>query len=96
MDLYHEGNEADLLEQLKKDKNAYEEYIHCRKQLELIRLTMEEQKRLLENIWADFRWKKELPLQEQLHLIWSKRQRYGQLQEEIASLQEKDPGICRG
>ena len=28
-------------------------------------------------------------LQEQLHLIWSKRQRYGQLQEEIASLQEK-------
>ncbi|MDY3872264.1 MAG: hypothetical protein SOZ30_03720 [Roseburia lenta] len=89
MDLYHEGNEADLLEQLKKDKNAYEEYIHCRKQLELIRLTMEEQKRLLEKYLGRFPLEEGTSLQEQLHLIRSKRQRYGQLQEEIGSLQEK-------
>lgn len=89
MDLYHEGNEIDLLERLKNDKELYEEYMHCREQLDLIHSTMEEQKRLLHKYLDRFPLEAEGSAQEQLHLVRSKRIRYGQLQEEIQQLQEK-------
>ena len=89
MDLYHEGNETDLLESLKNDKELYEEYMHCREQLDLIHSTMEEQKRLLHKYLDRFPLEAEGSAQEQLHLVRSKRIRYGQLQEEIQQLQEK-------
>lgn len=89
MDLYHEGNETDLLERLKNDKELYEEYVHCRKQLDLTHLTMEEQKHLLHKYLDRFPLETEESAQEQLHLVRSKRVRYGQLQEEIQHLQEK-------
>ena len=89
MDLYHEGNETDLLERLKNDKELYEEYMHCREQLDLIHSTMEEQKRLLHKYLDRFPLEAEGSAQEQLHLVRSKRIRYGQLQDEIQQLQEK-------
>lgn len=83
MDLYHEGCEAILLDHLHKDASAYEEYVNNRKQQEVLQLTMDKQKQLLDNYLIRFPLEESLQPSECLKVIQGNLKRYGQLQEEM-------------
>ena len=99
MDLYHQGCELALLEQLKKDIAGYREYSVNRKQMELLKITVDKQEQLLEDYVKRFPGEEGATVTEQLKQIRSNMESYQRIREEIQTLQEnmkQFADICRG
>lgn len=88
MDLYHESCESLLLEKLKKDMTAYEEYSLNRKQRELLELTLRKQEELLVQYVNRFPVE-ETSYAEALRKIHVNTEKYGRLHEDIEKMQEE-------
>lgn len=88
MDLYHESCESLLLEKLKKDMTAYEEYSLNRKQRELLEITLRKQEELLVQYVNRFPVE-ETSYAEALRKIHVNTERYGRLHEDIEKMQEE-------
>ena len=88
MDLYHESCESLLLEKLKKDMTAYEEYSLNRKQRELLEMTLRKQEELLVQYVNRFPVE-ETSYAEALRKIHVNTERYGRLHEDIEKMQEE-------
>ncbi len=89
MDLYHDGCEIVLLEKLKKDVTAYEEYMENRKQMESLHVTMDKQKHLLEQYIGRFPMDASLSISDCLKHIRSNIEAYERAQESVQKLQDE-------
>lgn len=88
MDLYHDGCEILLLEQLKKDMAGYQDYSVNRTQMELLKATIAKQEQLLEDYLKRFPREDGASVTDTLKLIRSNMEAYERIQEEIKKLQE--------
>lgn len=99
MDLYHQGCELALLEQLKKDMAGYQDYtVNC-KQMELLKITVEKQNKLLEDYLKRFPIEDDVNVAERLKLIRSNMEAYERVQEDIRNLQDnmkQFADVCQG
>lgn len=89
MDLYHESCELALLEKLKKDATAYEEYAVNQKQMELLHVTKERQKNLLEQYVGRFPMEEALTISDKLKLVRSNMELYERAQKNVQKLQQE-------
>lgn len=88
MDLYHEGCELALLEQLKKDIAGYEEYQVNLKQMDLLKATILKQEQLLNEYVNRFPGMENMSVTDSLKTIRSSMESYERIQEDIKNLQE--------
>lgn len=88
-DLYHDGGEAELLEQLKKDAENYEEYTVNKKQIEILRITLQKQEELLDAYCRRFPTEENRTPAELLKTVRNNIERYGRLQEETKNLKKE-------
>lgn len=87
MDLYHESCEGALLENLKKDMAAFQDYTWNRKQKELLELTAQKQEESLSAYIGRFPVKEELSPLEAIRRIHTNWENYLRLQEEVEKMQ---------
>ncbi len=88
MDLYHEGCEAELLHQLKKDVESYGEYSVNKTQMELLCITMNKQEELLQE-YCDRYVESSGNVSDKLKLIRSNLENYQRVSESAKKLQEE-------
>lgn len=89
MDLYHESCESLLLEKLKKDMVAYEEYSLNKKQKELLEITRKKQEELLVRYVGRFPLEEGLSYAEALRKIHVNAENYLRLHEDIEKMQDE-------
>lgn len=87
MDLYHESCEGLLLENLRKDMVAFQDYTWNRKQKELLELTARKQEKLLSQYIGRFPMEEGLSPLEAIRKIHTNWENYLRLQEEVEKMQ---------
>ncbi len=89
MDLYAEGCELDLLDDLERDAPLYEEYLSANAQLLDLKKSTEEQSKLLENYLARFEVEEGVSHSELLKQIATRTEQYLRLRETVNLRQEE-------